>query len=205
MKKNAQKSKEVEKKDIKDIEEPSEAEPGEIVVDQEKVIEDLQQKSGEYLDGWKRCQADFENYKKLQAEKQSEMIKYASSSVVLQVIPVLDNFHASTEHVPEDQKDNAWVTGIMYIQKQLETVLSDNGVEAIEPKVGDDFDPNMHEAVEDTKNTNKETNETSDIEKTHPVESAESGAEQFNRVKRVVLKGYKMGERVIRAARVVVE
>lgn len=182
MKKNAQKSKEVEKKDIKDIEE-------EIVVDQEKVIEDLQQKSGEYLDGWKRCQADFENYKKLQAEKQSEMVKYACSSVVLQVIPVLDNFHASTDHVPEDQKNNAWVTGIMYIQKQLETVLSDNGVEAIEPKVGDDFDPNMHEAVGDSNNSDENPNE----------------ADGAGKIKKVVLKGYKMGERVIRAARVVVE
>ena len=59
------KQKEESKKDIKDIEE-------EIVVDQEKAIVDLEQKADEYLDGWQRCQADFENYKKLQVEKQSE-------------------------------------------------------------------------------------------------------------------------------------
>lgn len=181
MKKDAQKSKEVEKKNLKDIEE-------DIVVDQEKMIENLQQQAGEYLDGWKRCQADFENYKKQQAESQSEMVKYACSSVILQVIPVLDNFHASTAHVPEDQKENPWVTGIMYIQKQLEQVLADNGVETIEPKVGDEFDPMVHEAVEDTNITNKETNGT-------------NGAD---RIKKVVLRGYKMGERVIRAARVIV-
>jgi molecular chaperone GrpE len=169
------------KKDLKDIEE-------DIVVDQEKIIEDLQQKSGEYLDGWKRCQADFENYKKQQTQSQQEMVKYASSSVILQVIPVLDNFHASTDHIPEDQKDNPWVTGIMYIQKQLETVLSDNGVEAIEPKAGEEFDPTMHEAVSDSNVTNEHAND-----------SNEEG-----KIVKVVLKGYKMGERIIRAARVVV-
>jgi len=184
-------------KDIKDIEE-------DIVVDQEKMIENLQQQAGEYLDGWKRCQADFENYKKQQAQSQSEMIKYASSSVILQVIPVLDNFHASTAHVPEDQKENPWVTGIMYIQKQLEQVLADNGVETIEPKVGDEFDPMVHEAIKDTNGIDEKTNDTNSAGKIHPVKSAESGAEQFNRVNKVVSRGYKMGERVIRAARVVV-
>lgn len=168
-------------KDIKDVEE-------EIVVDQERVIEDLQQKSGEYLDGWQRCQAEFENYKKLQTEKQSEMVKYACSSVILQIIPVLDNFHASTAHVPEDQKDNPWVTGIMYIQKQLEQVLAENGVETIEPKEGDEFNPKIHEAVSDSNVTNEHAND-----------SNEEG-----KIVKVVLKGYKMGERVIRAARVVV-
>lgn len=168
-------------KGIKDIEE-------DIVVDQEKMIENLQQQAGEYLDGWKRCQADFENYKKQQAQSQSEMIKYACSSVILQIIPVLDNFHASTAHIPEDQKDNPWVTGIMYIQKQLEQVLADNGVETIEPQVGDEFDPMVHEAVSDSNVTNE-----------HPNDSNGGG-----KITKVVLRGYKMGERVIRAARVVV-
>ena len=183
MKKQAQKPKESEVKDLKDIEE-------DIVVDQEKMIENLQQQAGEYLDGWKRCQADFENYKKIQAEKQSEMVKYACSSVILQVIPILDNFHASTDHIPQDQKDNPWVTGIMYIQKQLETVLADNGVEAIEPEVGDEFDPMVHEAVSDSNDSNKYTND--------------SNVEKAGIINKVILKGYKMGERVIRAARVVV-
>lgn len=168
-------------KDIKDIEE-------DIVVDQEKVIADLKRQADEYLDGWKRCQADFENYKKQQSENQSEMVKYACSSVILQVIPVLDNFHASTAHVPEDQKDNAWVTGIMYIQKQLEQVLADNGVESIEPKIGDEFDPAIHEAISDSNVKNEHSNDSNGR----------------GEITKVVLKGYKMGERVIRAARVVV-
>src|SRR6266567_461643 len=129
-------------KDIKDIEE-------EIVVEQESEIEILQKAANENLDGWKRCQADFENYKKMQSESQKDLLKYAASNILLQIIPVLDNFHMSTAHIPEDQKDGGWVVGIMHIQKQLENVLGENGVEEIPVKIGDAFDPALHEAIED--------------------------------------------------------
>ncbi|KKT87530.1 MAG: Protein GrpE [Candidatus Moranbacteria bacterium GW2011_GWC2_45_10] len=112
-------------------------------------IAELEKTSAEYLGGWKRCQADFENYKKMQGESQKDMARYAAQSILLEIIPVIDNFHASTAHIPKDQKDGGWVTGIMYIQKQLENVLTENGVSEIEVKVGDSFDPVMHEAMED--------------------------------------------------------
>lgn len=168
-------------KEIKDIEE-------EIVVEQESEIEVLQKKATEYLDGWKRTQADFENYKKMQAESQKDLAKYATQNVILQIIPVLDNFHMATDHIPEDQKTGGWVTGIMYIQKQLEQVLSENGVEEINPGLGTNFDPVMHEAIEDKECLHCE------------------GEKKFeNKIKKVMMKGYKIGEKVIRAARVVVE
>ena len=147
-------------------------------------------KAQEYLDGWKRCQADFENYKKRQAESQQDMIRYATQGIILQIIPVLDNFHASTNHIPEDQKENAWVTGIMHIQKQLEIVLKDNGVENIDAKAGDHFDPKFHEAVEDLECKSCKTKDYKGYQ---------------NKIKRVVQKGYKIGEKVIRPARVIVE
>ncbi|MCX6763884.1 MAG: nucleotide exchange factor GrpE [Candidatus Moranbacteria bacterium] len=151
----------------------------------EKYIDYKKQKG--YLDSWKRCVADFENYKKRQSENLAEMIKYSNQGMILEILPVLDNFHASTDHIPEDQKDNAWVVGIMHIQKQLEKVLADNDVTEIETKVGDNFDPALHEAVQaDTKETDKNTKEN-------------------HQIKKVILKGYKMGEKVIRAARVIVK
>ncbi|HBP01326.1 MAG: heat shock protein GrpE [Candidatus Moranbacteria bacterium GW2011_GWE1_49_15] len=186
MQKKKTDKKEPEKKDLKDVEE-------EIIVEQGKEMSELEKKAEEYLEGWKRCQADFENYKKMQGESQKDMARYAAQSVLLEIIPVVDNFHASTAHIPEDQKDGGWVTGIMYIQKQLENVLSENGVSEIEVKVGDSFDPNFHEAISMEEN------------KIHPVKSAEGGAEQFNRVKKIIQKGYKMGERIIRPAKVTVE
>ena len=136
------------------------------------------------LAGWKRCQADFENFKKRQSEQQLEMIKYANQNLIMEVISVIDNFHASTDHIPEDQKENPWVTGIMYIQKQLEKVLADNNVEEIETKAGDKFNPEIHEAVED-----KEA----------------KGKELKHKIKKVIMKGYKMNGKIIRAARVIVE
>lgn len=143
----------------------------------------------EYLNGWKRCQADFENFKKRQAESQKDLIRYSTQSIILQILPVIDNFHASTDHIPEDQKNNPWVTGIMYIQKQLEQVLVDNGVEEMKIEKGDNFDPAMHEAVEDKE-----------------CKSCKSKDYKFqNKIKKVLTRGYKINDKVIRAARVIVE
>jgi molecular chaperone GrpE (heat shock protein) len=146
-------------------------------------------RSQEYLDGWKRCQADFENYKKRQAESQKDLLLYASQNVILQVLPILDNFHVSTDHIPEDQKNNPWVTGIMYIQKQLEDMLKENGVEEIEVYPGDSFDPTFHEATRDFESK----------------ENKEDDNEFKNIIRKVVQKGYRIDGKIIRAARVIVE
>jgi molecular chaperone GrpE len=138
------------------------------------------------MDNWKRCQADFENYKKDQVKAMGEFRKFASLDMIMQILPVLDNFNASLKHVPEDQKDNAWVTGINYIQKQLEDVLKNNGIEEINVKIGDEFNPEMHEAVKD--NSNDENEHSNDL----------------NVIKKVVQKGYKIDGKVIRAVRAIV-
>ncbi len=130
-----------------------------------------------YLDSWKRCQADFENYKKAQAKHQEEFRKYAKLDVTLQILPVLDNFEAALAHVPEERKDNKWVEGIVYIKKQLEDVLRSNGIEEISVKVGDKFSPEIHEAV----------------------------AGEGEKVKKVMQRGYRLDGKIIRAAKVEVE
>ena len=95
-----------------------EAKKMDLAIGTKKIIENYlkykEQKS--LLENWKRTQADFENYKKMQAESQKDLLKYATQNIILQIIPVLDNFQMSTAHIPEDQKDGGWVTGIMYIQ-----------------------------------------------------------------------------------------
>jgi molecular chaperone GrpE len=144
-------------------------------------------KENDYFDSWKRCAADFENYKKRQAENQKDLIAYSNINLILEILPVLDNFHASTDHIPEGQKKSPWAVGIMHIQKQLEKVLTDNGVAEIVIKEGDKFNPEIHEAIsQDTKETNINTKKN-------------------NEIKKVLMKGYKINERVIRAARVIVE
>jgi len=146
-------------------------------------------KEEEYLRGWKRCLADFENYKKRQQESAKNIGGYIREDMILQIIPVIDNFHSATEHIPQDQKELPWVVGIMYIQKQLDDVLKENGIVEMDVKVGDEFDPNLHEAIA----SNKEE-----------VKSKKQEVENANKITRIVLKGYKLNEKVIRAARVIV-
>ncbi len=136
------------------------------------------------LDNWKRAVADFENYKKRQAEGQKELIAFSNINLILAILPVLDNFYVSINHIPEEQKKSPWVTGIMHIQKQLEAVLKDFGTAEIKVIAGDKFDPAIHEALE-----NKDC----------PPEKCK------NIIKQIVQKGYKIEERVIRPARVIVE
>ncbi|MFA5926479.1 MAG: nucleotide exchange factor GrpE [Parcubacteria group bacterium] len=129
------------------------------------------------LDSWKRCQADFENFKKSQAVHQEEFRKYAKMDVLDQILPVVDNFESSLSHVPEEKKENGWVEGIIYIKKQLEDVLKNNDVNEIEVRPGEKLNPEIHEAV----------------------------AGKGERVKKILAKGYRLNGKTIRAAKVEVE
>lgn len=96
----------------------------------------------------KRMQADFENYKKRTQTEKSEFARYANTDLILQILPVLDNFRLAVKHLPEDLAENDWVAGIRHIESQLEQILSSEGVETITAD-GSQFDPNVHEAVEE--------------------------------------------------------
>ena len=114
--------------------------------DQKNEIE-LEQKVAELTAGWQRTQADFVNFRKRVEEDKSRNAKNAKIDFILSILPVLDNFRLSTQHLPEELKDNNWAQGIQHIERQLEQILSDEGVEKIEA-VGQDFDPSVHEALE---------------------------------------------------------
>ena len=166
-----------------------------------KVVRNAAQslKNEEYLTDLKRVQADFENYKKRQQETQKMLGGYLIEKLVLDIVPVLDNFRQATLHVPSEQKDSPWVVGIQYIEKQLETVLTDNGVQMIEVKAGQEFDPTIHEAIEMQNENIKMKNDEEATEEEKPVEAKE------HTVAKVIQKGYKFGDRVIRPAKVIVK
>lgn len=166
--------------------------------DGEKIAKDLAQ---EYLNDLKRCQADFANYKKRQQESQKELAGYLIEKLVMEITPVLDNFHMATAHVPADACNTPWVMGISYIEKQLEKVLEDNGMSVIEVKEGDAFDPNIHEAIGEESDTDTKVQEgEKEIRKEE--ESPQQQKQQI--VKKVLQKGYKIGQKVIRPVKVVV-
>jgi molecular chaperone GrpE len=151
-------------------------------------------KEREYLPDLKRMQADFSNYKKRQQESQKELAGYLIEKLVMEITPILDNFHMATQHVPADSCNTPWVMGISYIEKQLEKVLSDNGMQVIDAKEGDVFDPRMHEAISEEEKVATEGEDA-------PIENE---APQQQTIAKVLQKGYKIGEKVIRPTKAVV-
>jgi molecular chaperone GrpE len=149
--------------------------------------------SEEYLSDLKRLQADFENYKKRMANEQRDTMRFITTGIISDLVPILDNFNMAVAHVPEDKKSDPWVTGITYIERQFEEVIAGYGVDIMEVKVGDTFDPTRHEAV-----GSEAKNEESGIE------NQDETKEKEQKIAKVLQKGYLMGDKVIRAAKVTV-
>jgi len=107
-------------------------------------LKKLQETAEEYLNGWKRARADFENYKKDEVKRFEEIIKFANKSLVAEFIPVLDSFDLAVAALEKDGKADK---GIYMIKAQLEDVLRKNGLEKLIVSIGQSFDPALHEAV----------------------------------------------------------
>lgn len=91
-----------------------------------------------------RGRADLENFKKRSERERQDSLKFANKYLFEQILHVLDNFDRAMIAV-KDSKDN-FVIGVQMIQKQLQEVLTNNGVEEIDA-LGKPFDPYMHEAI----------------------------------------------------------
>lgn len=113
---------------------------------QEKIIS-LEKEVAKNLEGWKRAQADYQNLRRESEQRNIDSIKFASRQVLERLIPVFDNFALAVKHMPNNLESDNWAQGIVYIHKQLQDILSEEGVGIIDPQ-GQIFDPNMHEAVE---------------------------------------------------------
>jgi molecular chaperone GrpE len=105
-----------------------------------------------------RAQADFVNYRRRNEEEKANFIRTAHGDVVSQILPVLDNFSRAAEHVPDNLAEDNWVIGIKSIEKQLEKILEDNGLEKINA-TAQEFDPNIHEAIGQVSDKSKKNNE----------------------------------------------
>lgn len=111
-------------------------------------IQEFEAKVAELTAGWQRTQADFLNYKKQTMEDRTKLIAGAASDIAYSLLPVLDHFQLAAKHLPKDLEDNDWAIGIKHIEKQLETILFENGLVKIE-STGKEFNPHLHEAVEE--------------------------------------------------------
>ena len=126
-----------------------------------------------------RLQADFENFRKRAQREKDEARQFANQSLIEKQLPILDNFEMALAAAKD--ADPALRDGVQMIYDQLLGSLRDSGVETIDA-TGEDFDPNLHEAI-----SQQETTE------------AEPGT-----VVEQVQRGYRLHERLVRPARVVV-
>jgi len=108
--------------------------------------EDLQAEFDELKSLLQRTQADFVNYRRRNEEDKATFVRLATSDIVEQLLPVMDNFALAAKHVPKELEGNSWVQGIQAVEKQFEQILLTNGLERVETE-GKPFDPNLHEAV----------------------------------------------------------
>ena len=148
---------------------------------EEMTEEELLDKVLEYRALSQRLAADYQNLKKEADDRVANARKYGSEALLLEVAPLMDYFNSAFTAVPEDQEDSAWMKGIQYIQQHLVKVLTDNGVEIIEPN-GQEFDEALHEAVSEEDNQDLKP----------------------NTVLRVSQVGFKLNGRVVKHAKVVV-
>lgn len=159
---------------------------GEAQVEQDldALLADAHRERDEYLDLAKRTKADFENFRKRMAGEVSAASLRGKAEVVREVVPVLDDLERAIEAAgmdPEGDSEDGFAHGVILVFRGLRDTLSRAGVEAVDPK-GEKFDPMAHEALSTMK-----------------VEGAESGT-----VVEVMQKGYRLGEQLVRPARVVV-
>lgn len=130
----------------------SAAEPGSAtVIDTDVVtlqqrLEEAEARAAEYKDQWLRAAADYKNYKRRTEQERSELIRNASSGLILKILPVLDDFERAMASVPPDVASTSWWAGMQLIDQKLRTILESEGVRPIEA-LGQDFDPNCHHAV----------------------------------------------------------
>ena len=156
-------------------------EPAEVeAADLESELAEARRRAEEYLDNLRRVAADFDNFRKRVARDAELQAARASQSLVGELLPVLDNLERALDanlHHEEAQVAD----GVKLVLQQLNDILSRRGLEEISAEPGEAFDPHVHEAL-------------SNLPSEYP-----EGA-----IAEVWQRGYRLGDFVVRAARVVV-
>lgn len=147
---------------------------------EESTVEKLQAEVARYKDIALRTQADFDNYRKRAAREREDAIKSSNVAMVARLLPVIDNFELGLQHARSEGSE-AVVVGFEMVGRQLQDFMANSGVEVIDAE-GQAFDHNLHDALG----------------------QEESDTVPEGHVVRQIRKGYKMKDRLIRAANVFV-
>ena len=152
--------------------------------DLDALLADTRRERDEYLELAKRTKADFENFRKRMSSEVQAAAARGKGELLRDVVPALDDLERAIQAAgldPEGDSEDGLSHGVLLVFRSLRDSLTRNGVEAVDP-TGEKFDPMAHEALS-----------------TVPAEGVESGV-----VVEVMQKGYRLGEQLIRPARVVV-
>lgn len=165
--------------DIQDIEEQIEK-SAEDAPDLQERLEEAERERDQFRTLALRYKADLENYKKRAASELDETRERANAQLLLKLIGVSDDFNRALDYIPEGASDDGWLEGLRLTQRSIENVMQTEGLARIEAAIGQPFDVSQHEAVF-----------------FEPTNEVDEGT-----VVRVVRNGYKLRNRVLRAAQV---
>src|SRR6202142_4314037 len=110
----------------------------------EAKLAEAEKQRDEYLGGWQRTKADFINYKKEEMKHMEDIAKYGNESLIKDLISVLDNFDLALRTM---EKAGTVERGIYLIRSQIDDILKKRGLEKLNVKAGDEFDPMVAEAM----------------------------------------------------------
>lgn len=145
--------------------------------EKEQLKADLEKEKDKFL----RLFAEFENYKRRTSKERVELFKTASQDVMVSMLPVLDDFDRALNEIKK-AKDKELLKGVELISNKFKETLRSKGLEQMEIKEGDTFDPEIHEAI---------------TQIPAPKDKLKG------KIVDVVEKGYKLGDRIIRYPKVV--
>jgi molecular chaperone GrpE len=164
------------------------AKPEPVVIDSISVeeLEDLKARAAKADENWDkylRAAAELDNYRKRVAREKEELARYTSERVVSALLPVLDNLERAIDAAQKHGADNAsLLDGITQVYSQFRRSLVEFGLQEVTANAGHPFDPSLHEAVS----------------------HIESGEHPEGHVVEQLQRGYKLADRLLRPARVVV-
>jgi len=162
---------------------PAESSPDAISPEEIDHLKDLAARADENWDKYLRAAAELDNYRKRVAREKEELARFTSERVVAALLPVLDNLERALAAAQEHEAGNAaLLDGLQQVQTQFRRTLEEFGLKEVVANAGHPFDPNIHEAVGHI--------ESAEHPEGHVIEQLQ--------------RGYKLADRLLRPARVVV-
>ncbi len=138
--------------------------------------EEIKKQRDEYLAGWQRAKADFLNYRKEELMRFEEIAKYGNENLVRELITILDNFDLGLSAL---EKSGPVEKGIYIIRSQILDILKKRGLEKLDIKIGEEFNPSVAEAI-----------------------SEGESEKQPGIILEIIETGYKLHDKILRPARV---